>query len=84
RATPQPLRAATDPVRRTGAAAPVPTALISCTFPVEVARSMIEQGHPFFALLAGADLHGLPTGHWPMFSEPERLVAILDEIGRKS
>lgn len=81
RATPQPLRTATDPVRRSGAAHP-PTALVACTFPVEVVRGMIEQGHPLFALLAGAEVHGLPTGHWPMFSEPKRLAEILDAIGR--
>jgi hypothetical protein len=43
---------------------------------------MIEEGHPLFTLLAGAELHGLPTGHWPMFSEPKRLAEILDAIGR--
>jgi pimeloyl-ACP methyl ester carboxylesterase len=107
RATPQPLRTATDPVRRTGGGAPapdpgghpairngrtapsrpdlaVPTALVTCTFPVEVAREMIAQRHPFFALLAGADLYPLPTGHWPMFSEPKRLAEILDSIGRNT
>lgn len=81
RSTPQPLRTATDPVRRTGGR-PVPTALIACTFPVDVVRGMIEQGHPFFALLRGADLCGLPTGHWPMLSEPKRLAGLLHEIAR--
>lgn len=81
RCTPQPLRTATDPVRRTGAAS-VPAALIACTFPLEVVRQMIEQVHPFFALLAGADLYDLPTGHWPMLSEPKRLAGLLDRIGQ--
>jgi len=83
RTTGQPLRTATDPVRRTGGR-PVPTALIACTFPVEVVRDMIAQGHPFFAGLAGGDLYGLPTGHWPMFSEPKRLAELLDRIGREA
>ncbi|MGW0435087.1 alpha/beta fold hydrolase [Micromonospora sp. NPDC003197] len=79
RSTPQPVRTATDPVRVSGGR-PVPTALIACTFPAEVARQMIAQGHPFFAGLAGAEVHGLPTGHWPMFSEPTRLAELLDRI----
>ncbi|MEV4489279.1 alpha/beta hydrolase [Micromonospora coxensis] len=81
RATGQPLRAATDPVRRTGGR-PVPTALVACTFPVEVVRTMIAEGHPFFAGLADAALHGLPTGHWPMLSEPKALADVLDTIAR--
>ncbi|MGI5215841.1 alpha/beta fold hydrolase [Plantactinospora sp. CA-290183] len=80
RATGQPLRTATDPVRHLPAP-PVPTALIACTFPVEMVREMIDQGNPFFAGLAGADLYALPTGHWPMFSEPERLAELLARIG---
>ncbi|MEH1013387.1 alpha/beta hydrolase [Micromonospora sp. CPCC 206060] len=83
RSTPQPLRTATDPLRRADRL-PVPVALIACTFPVEVAREMIDQGHPFFAGPAGADLHGLPTGHWPMLSEPAGLVDTLDVIARDS
>jgi pimeloyl-ACP methyl ester carboxylesterase len=81
RATPQPLRAATQPVRRTGGR-PVPIALIACTFPLDVVRDLIGQGHPYFALLRGADLYALPTGHWPMLSEPKRLAEILDQIAR--
>ncbi|MFC0005281.1 alpha/beta fold hydrolase [Micromonospora siamensis] len=105
RSTPEPLRAATDPVRRTGGpgsgprpaaggtpavpggtlAVPgetpvVPAALVACTFPLDVVTAMMAQGHPFFAELAGADLHALPTGHWPMLSEPAALAGLLDEI----
>ncbi|MBB4961654.1 alpha/beta fold hydrolase [Micromonospora polyrhachis] len=76
RSTPQPVRTATDPVRVSGRQ-PVPTALIACTFPAEVARQMIAQGHSFFAGLAGAEVHGLPTGHWPMLGEPKRLAELL-------
>ncbi|MGX7674760.1 alpha/beta fold hydrolase [Plantactinospora sp. DSM 117369] len=81
RATGQPLRTATDPVRLPHGHT-VPAALIACTFPVETVRQMVAQRHPFFAGLAGADLYGLPTGHWPMFSEPKRLTELLDRIGR--
>ncbi|MEV5766951.1 alpha/beta hydrolase [Micromonospora sp. NPDC052213] len=79
RATPHPLRAATDPVRRAGGRA-VPTALVASTFPLEVVEGMIAQGHPFFAGLAGGQLHALPTGHWPMLSEPKGLADVLDRI----
>lgn len=81
RATPHPLRAATDPVRRTGGRA-VPTALVASTFPLPMVEEMIAQGHPFFAGLAGARLHALPTGHWPMLSEPKGLATVLDTIAR--
>ncbi|MGK5518298.1 alpha/beta fold hydrolase [Micromonospora sp. URMC 107] len=81
RATGHPLRAATDPVRRTGGRA-VPTALVASTFPLEVVEDMIAQGHPFFAGLAGGQLHALPTGHWPMLSEPKGLADVLDRIAR--
>ncbi|MGS2617090.1 alpha/beta fold hydrolase [Micromonospora sp. LZ34] len=81
RATPHPLRAATDPVRRTGGRA-VPTALVASTFPLPVVEEMLAQGHPFFAGLAGGQLHALPTGHWPMLSEPKGLATVLDTIAR--
>ena len=45
RATPQPLRAATDPVRRTGGR-PVPTALVASTFPLAVVRADDQRGPP--------------------------------------
>lgn len=83
RTTGQPLRTATDPVRVGGGRA-VPTALVVCTFPVEFVRDMVAQGNPFFAGLAGAELHGLPTGHWPMLSEPKALTDLLDRLGRQT
>ncbi|SCF31961.1 alpha/beta fold hydrolase [Micromonospora mirobrigensis] len=91
RSTPEPLRAATDPVRRTGApgsasrpaaggTSAMPAALVACTIPLDVVTAMMAQGHPFFAELAGADLHALPTGHWPMLSEPAALAGLLEKI----
>ncbi|MFG1840110.1 alpha/beta fold hydrolase [Micromonospora sp. NPDC049175] len=81
RATAQPLRTATDPVRRTGGR-PVPTALVASTFPLGVVREMIDQEHPFFTGLADGQLHEVPTGHWPMLSEPKALADVLDLIAR--
>jgi pimeloyl-ACP methyl ester carboxylesterase len=79
RATPHPFGSVTQPIRRTGRLA-VPIALITCIFPLDQVRQMTAAGHPFFAELAGAQLRELPTGHWPMFSEPKRLAALLAEI----
>ncbi|MFG1917129.1 alpha/beta fold hydrolase [Micromonospora sp. NPDC048898] len=81
RATPQPLAAATDPVRRTGGR-PVPTALVASTFPLSVVRQMIGEGHPFFTGLADGQLFELPTGHWPMLSEPKALAELLAAAAR--
>lgn len=81
RATPQPLRAATDAVRRTGGR-PVPTALVASTFPLAVVEQMIGEGHPYFTGLAGGQLFALPTGHWPMLSEPKALADVLDAAAR--
>jgi pimeloyl-ACP methyl ester carboxylesterase len=79
RGTPHPYGTITAPVRLSGGR-PVPTTLIACTMPPDGVRAMIAAGHPFFAGAAGADLVPLPTGHWPMFSEPERLAALLGAI----
>ncbi|MFF0152003.1 alpha/beta fold hydrolase [Micromonospora sp. NPDC005203] len=81
RATPQPLAAATDAVRRTGGR-PVPTALVASTFPLSVVRQMIDERHPFFTGLADGQLFELPTGHWPMLSEPKALAELLDTAAR--
>jgi pimeloyl-ACP methyl ester carboxylesterase len=80
RSTPHPLGAATQPIRRTGAGDALPVALVACVFPVEQVEAMVAEGHPFFAAFQGGEIRGLPTGHWPMLSEPKRLAEILDEL----
>jgi pimeloyl-ACP methyl ester carboxylesterase len=80
RSTPHPLGAATQPVRRTGAGDALPVALVACVFPVEQVEAMVAEGHPFFAAFQGGEIRGLPTGHWPMLSEPKRLAEILDGL----
>jgi hypothetical protein len=78
-----PFGSIVEPLRLKRAEQP-PTTLLSCTFPVEHVRTMIGAGHPFFAGVQRADLdvRGLPTGHWPMLSEPAALADALIEIGR--
>jgi pimeloyl-ACP methyl ester carboxylesterase len=77
RATPHPYGSIRQPLALTGAWEKVPRTLIASTFPLDVVRSMISGGHPYFAGLADAALVGVPTGHWPMFSEPAALADAL-------
>jgi pimeloyl-ACP methyl ester carboxylesterase len=82
RATPHPAASVSQPLGARATSADMPTALISCTFDMDQVRQMMAAGHPFFSGLAEARIIGLPTGHWPMLSEPKALAAILDELGR--
>jgi pimeloyl-ACP methyl ester carboxylesterase len=76
--TPHPFMTATEPVRLTGAPQP-PTTLVTCTIPIEQVHAMMAENHPFFAGVQrdNLDVVGLPTGHWPMLSEPKALADIL-------
>src|SRR5438477_59111 len=47
------------------------------TAPADAVREMITQGDPFFAHLGDAALVAVPTGHWPMLSEPAALADAL-------
>ena len=60
----------------------LPKTVVACSFTAEQVYPMIEAGVPGFAEMGGAEwsFAELPTGHWPMFSEPERLAAILDGL----
>jgi pimeloyl-ACP methyl ester carboxylesterase len=81
RATAHPYGSVVQPIRRRGGAElSMPVALIACVFSLDQVREMRAQGHPWFAGLARADLYGLPTGHWPMLSEPNRLAGLLSDI----
>jgi pimeloyl-ACP methyl ester carboxylesterase len=80
RATPHPFGSIAQPLAVTGRGEAVPRTLIASTFPLDTVREMIDAGHPYFAGLTKANLVGLPTGHWPMFSEPAALASALAEI----
>ena len=76
----QPLRVAIDPVRLRGKQrGAIPCRAILCTIPAVAVRGMIASGNPWFAPMAGPEwtLSELPTGHWPMLSEPGRLAGML-------
>ncbi|MBC6470456.1 alpha/beta fold hydrolase [Actinomadura alba] len=82
RCTPQPLGAATQPLRRPATPPATPKSLIASTFSLAQVEALVSSGNPVFALMAGPEWtrHELPTGHWPMFSRPGDLAALLDEI----
>ncbi|MQA94830.1 MAG: alpha/beta fold hydrolase [Streptosporangiales bacterium] len=62
----------------------LPKTLISSSFPLAQVKEMIETGHPMFAALDSPEWRfaELPTGHWPMFSRPGDLAALLAEETR--
>jgi pimeloyl-ACP methyl ester carboxylesterase len=83
RAVAQPVRTWTEPLTLGNPARDqLPKALITCSIPLAQVKEMIAAGHPWFAELAGPrwSLLELPTGHWPMFSVPEPLAALLHEL----
>jgi len=79
--TPHPAASVRQPMGERATSEDLPTTLIACTFPPEQVREMRAAGHPFFAGLTEADVVSLPTGHWPMLSEPEALAGHLEQVG---
>ncbi|MEV1291417.1 alpha/beta fold hydrolase [Pseudonocardia sp. NPDC049635] len=57
----------------------LPKTVLACSFTPEQVRPLIDAGVPGFAEMGGPEWSfvSLPTGHWPMFSEPARLAAEL-------
>ena len=83
RAVPQPIRTWTQPLSLKNAAREeLPKLLITCSFPLAQVREMIAGGHPWFRELSSPmwSFLELPTGHWPMFSTPEPLAALLGDL----
>lgn len=84
RAVPQPGAALRDAVsladdRRHD----VPMTLVATAYSSEDYRSYAEQGAPFLAALPDyrrLEMVDLPTGHWPMWSEPERLAGVIAHV----
>jgi pimeloyl-ACP methyl ester carboxylesterase len=79
-AVPQPLRVAIDPVRLGGVVPrTLPKRAVLCTIPPDAVRALIDEGNPWFAPMGSAEwtLTELPTGHWPMLSEPVKLAELL-------
>ena len=58
----------------------VPSTVICCEMPTGAVRDLIAQGHPYVAELArlsNYELVDLPTGHWPQFTRPRELAALI-------
>jgi len=77
RATDHPAASVRQKLPARATSADLPTTLITCTFGVDEVDAMTAAGHPFFAGLTEAKVVGVPTGHWPMFSEPVALTEAL-------
>jgi pimeloyl-ACP methyl ester carboxylesterase len=77
RSTPHPAASVRQPLGKHATSSDLPTTLIACTFPLQQIGEMMTAGHPFFAELTSARITALPTGHWPMLSEPEALADAL-------
>ena len=84
RAIPTPLRVATDPQelhdeRRYD----VPVTVICCEFTADAIRGWMAADVPFCAELKKVKdkaLVDLPTGHWPQFTRPDDLAALLVDL----
>ncbi|MWB97863.1 alpha/beta fold hydrolase [Agromyces seonyuensis] len=83
RAIPEPLHVAIDPlVLRDARRFDVPATVIACEFPTSQLLEWLEAGVPFTAELANlrdVAYRDLPTGHWPQFTRPAELGAIIGE-----
>jgi pimeloyl-ACP methyl ester carboxylesterase len=58
----------------------VPVTVITCELPEATVRELMEKGHPYTAELAAVknyDIVELPTSHWPMFTKPAELAALI-------
>jgi pimeloyl-ACP methyl ester carboxylesterase len=85
-AIPQPARVATDPQELSDPRRfAVPVTVICCEEPVETVREWLDADVPFVAELKAikeVTLVGLPTGHWPQFTKPDELAAVILEALR--
>lgn len=69
-------------VRRAEPDPTLPKTVVACSFTPDEVRPLIASGVPGFAEMGGPEWSfvELPTGHWPMFSEPEKLAAVLGAL----
>jgi hypothetical protein len=83
RATPQPLRTYTQPLRLENPAREgLPKLGILCSFSLAQVQEMIASDNPSFRKMASPNWRfvELPTGHYPMFSRPDDLAAVLLDL----
>jgi pimeloyl-ACP methyl ester carboxylesterase len=78
RAVGQPARTVTEPLRRGVREADLPKTVVACSFPAAAVEYMTGR----FPEMADPEwsVRELPTGHWPMFSRPADLAALLADL----
>ncbi|GAA1739986.1 alpha/beta hydrolase [Isoptericola hypogeus] len=84
RSVPQPAGTVREPHRLSDDARrlEVPSTVIASEMSADVLRSLMAQEHPFvteLATLHDYEIVDLPTGHWPMFTRPVDLGALIVE-----
>jgi hypothetical protein len=80
RATDMPFGVAKQPVALASTAREkLPKTAIWCTTNSKQVKQLVDGGNAMFRELAGPQwtFIDLPTGHWPMFSKPKELAALL-------
>ena len=60
----------------------LPKVGILCSFSLEEVQAIIASGNPLFREMASPNWRfvELPTGHYPMFSRPDDVVAVLLDL----
>lgn len=85
--TTHPARAARDPQRLGDPRRyDVPATIVTTTSTEAAMRKLAEEGDPYFTelpLINDLTFVELPTGHYPMFSRPEDLAAVIVEAGTR-
>ena len=82
RAVPHPAGPAREPLRlHDPRRRDVPVTVVTSSFRPDDVRQFVAAGSPYFAELGVLDVElvDLPTGHWPMWSRPDDLAAVLLE-----
>jgi pimeloyl-ACP methyl ester carboxylesterase len=83
RSVPQPFRSFTQPLRLRHPDGPqLPKLAILTSFPLAQVQAAIASSHPLGRAMAGPEWQfvELSTGHWPMFSIPDQLADLLDDL----
>jgi pimeloyl-ACP methyl ester carboxylesterase len=81
--TPEPAGTVTVGARRGRADPTLPKTVVTCSFDEAAVRAAIAAGVAGFTEMGGPEWSfvSLPTGHWPMFSEPAALADVLAGLG---
>jgi pimeloyl-ACP methyl ester carboxylesterase len=88
RAVPEPAAALRDaPVLTNDARLDVPSTVVCTGYPSDKVKEAVKEGYAWLGGLAelrDATYVDLPTSHWPMWSRPLDLAAILGDVARRA